>query len=262
MRFIMPDAMIPATDTAAHFEARMPAEVARAIAEVMGQIKSLPKGATNSHAGYNFASIDNFLSVVGPLCAAAGLIVLQDEDTVDLIDRAGKAWLRITYSFQLAHSSGAIWERTMRRTDFQRIDGPQTTGGTQSYALKQFLRSLFQIPTGDRDDADFTPKEDMPAQTRQPVQDAPRPKAAPASASEAKANPDASGEAAQDKDRIILGGIVADLRRARTAHGRDEILMERGQRVSEILARRPDLQVRWLTALDEINKRHLLAAAE
>jgi hypothetical protein len=62
---------------------------------------------------------------------------------------------------------------------FQRIDGPQTTGGTQSYALKQFLRSLFQIPTGDRDDADFTPKEDMPAQTRQPVQDAPRPKAAP-----------------------------------------------------------------------------------
>jgi hypothetical protein len=55
---------------------------------------------------------------------------------------------------------------------------------------------------------------------------------------------------------------VADLRRARTAHGRDEILMERGQRVSEILARRPDLQVRWLTALDEINKRHLLAAAE
>jgi hypothetical protein len=145
---------------------------------------------------------------------------------------------------------------------FQRIDGPQTTGGTQSYALKQFLRSLFQIPTGDRDDADFTPKEDMPAQTRQLVQDAPRPKAAPASASEAKANPDASGEAAQDKDRIILGGIVADLRRARTAHGRDEILMERGQRVSEILARRPDLQVRWLTALDEINKRHLLAAAE
>ena len=44
----------------------------------------------------------------------------------------------------------------------QRIDGPQTTGGTQSYALKMFLRSLFMIPTGDREDSDFQPKEPLP----------------------------------------------------------------------------------------------------
>ena len=39
----------------------------------------------------------------------------------------------------------------------------QTSGRCQSYALRQFLRSLFQIPTGDRDDADCRPQADVPA---------------------------------------------------------------------------------------------------
>jgi hypothetical protein len=143
--------------------AGMPAEIAKAIGEVMAQVKSLPKSETNDHGGYQFASIDAFLSFIGPLCSASGLIVLQDEDNIDLLDRAGKTWAKITYSFSLAHTSGAMWSRQIRRTVFQRIDGPQTTGGTQSYALKMFLRSLFQVPTGERDDPDYHAKEDMPA---------------------------------------------------------------------------------------------------
>jgi hypothetical protein len=50
-----------------------------------------------------------------------------------------------------------------RRTVLQQIAGPQTTGGTQSYALKMFMRSLFQVPTGDMDDSDYQPKEPMSA---------------------------------------------------------------------------------------------------
>jgi hypothetical protein len=67
----------------------------------------------------------------------------------------------MTYSFTLAHTSGVLWDRPTRRTVFQRVDGPQTTGGTQSYALKMYLRALFQIPTGDNDDPDFHAKETM-----------------------------------------------------------------------------------------------------
>lgn len=154
------------TTTAA---ATMPAPIAAAIVAIMGSIKSLPKGEWNGHGQYNFASIDDFLAAVGPLCADAGLIVLQDEESVEVFDRGGKGWLRITYAFTLAHVSGATYERPMRRTVIQAITGPQTTGGTQSYALKMFMRSLFQIPTGDRDDADYQPKTAM--ETRQEIRE-------------------------------------------------------------------------------------------
>jgi hypothetical protein len=155
----MPDTMIqsPVVSPA------IPVEIAAAIGEVMAQIKSLPKGERNDHGGYNFASIDDFLAAVGPLCSAAGLIVYQDEDTVDMIDRGGKAWLKITYAFTLGHTSGVICNRTTKRTVFQAITGPQTTGSSQSYAFKMFMRSLFMIPTGDRDDADYQKQQDMPA---------------------------------------------------------------------------------------------------
>lgn len=159
----------------------MPAEIARAIGEVMTQIKTLPKSEHNDHGGYGFASIDAFLAAVGPLCASVGLIVLQDEDNIDLLERAGKTWVKITYSFSLAHVSGVLWDRSTRRTVFQRVDGPQTTGGTQSYAMKMYLRSLFAIPTGDQDDPDFHPKEVMGARQDSPerAQRSRRPDAAP-----------------------------------------------------------------------------------
>jgi hypothetical protein len=156
----------------------MPAEISKAIGEVMTQIKSLPKGERNDHGNYNFTSIDDFLAFVGPLCSAAGLLVYQDEDSIDLIDRGGKAWMKVCYSFTLGHVSGVVSSRPMRRTVLQAVTGPQTTGSSQSYALKQFMRSLFLIPTGDRDDADYQRQQDMPAaQVQQPrrTETAPKP---------------------------------------------------------------------------------------
>ena len=158
----MPDTMIP-TAAPPSVSPAIPVEIAKAIGEVMTSIKSLPKGERNDHGGYNFASIDDFLAAVGPLCSTAGLIVYQDEDTVDMIDRGGKAWLKITYAFTLGHTSGVICNRPTKRTVFQAITGPQTTGSSQSYAFKMFMRSLFMIPTGDRDDADYGKQQDMPA---------------------------------------------------------------------------------------------------
>ena len=39
--------------------------------------------------------------------------------------------------------------------------GAQAFGSAQSYALKQFLRSLFMIPTGDKDDPDNDATKDI-----------------------------------------------------------------------------------------------------
>lgn len=141
----------------------MPEPIAAAVAAIMGAVKSLPKSDENRHGGYNFASIDAFLSAVGPMCADAGLILIQDEESLETLQRGDRSWLRITYSFVLAHSSGVVWERPMRRSVIQRIDGPQVTGSMQSYAQKQFLRSLFMIPCADGEDSDHAPKESMPA---------------------------------------------------------------------------------------------------
>lgn len=159
----MPDTMIqvapaPSTPAPGH-----PPVIAAAIGDVMGKVKSLSKGEWNGHGGYNFASIDDFLAAVGPLCVEAGLIILQDEADVAVIDRGSKAWAKITYAFTLMHTSGVISPRPIHRTVFQTITGPQTTGSSQSYALKMFMRSLFLIPTGDRDDADYHKQQDMAA---------------------------------------------------------------------------------------------------
>jgi hypothetical protein len=166
----MPDTMIHTPVIAPAIAPAIPVEIAKAIGEIMTQIKSLPKGERNDHGHYDFASIDDFLAAVGPLCSAAGLIVYQDEDAVDLIDRGGKAWLKVTYAFRLGHVSGILYDRPARRTVFQAITGPQTTGSCQSYALKQYLRSMFLIPTGDRDDADYGKQQDMAAAPQKPPQ--------------------------------------------------------------------------------------------
>src|SRR5689334_8229679 len=100
--------------------AGMPAEIAGAIAEVMAGVKKLAKADTNAHERYSFASVDSFLESVGPLCAATGLIILMDEEAVELVERQGRNgsqnWLRLTFTFELGHKSGAMWPRKMRRT--------------------------------------------------------------------------------------------------------------------------------------------------
>lgn len=148
----------------------IPAEVSAAIVTVMANIKTLGKEDTNTFQKYDFVSVDRFLEAVGPLCASAGLVILQEEDSVDVstketTDDYGKtktsAWLTIRYAFTFAHSSGAVYG-PLHRTVMVPANGAQAFGSAQSYALKQFMRAQFQIPTGDKDDADHQPATPLP----------------------------------------------------------------------------------------------------
>lgn len=133
----------------------IPEAVAKAISDVMNGVEKLAKDNKNQHGGYNFTSVDDFLEMTGKLCAEHGLIVIQDETEAELISGQNaqgkpKTSLKATYEFTLAHSSGVAWGPIKRHVLLD-ASGAQAFGAAQSYTLKHFMRSLFQIPTGDKD---------------------------------------------------------------------------------------------------------------
>ena len=141
----------------------MPPEIANALNEVSSGAVKLYKGNRNEFANYNFAGIDDFLEVYGKVLAEAGLTIMMDE----IDEKVDNKSLIIVFNFILVHKSGKMWAHPLRRTI--RVDprGAQAYGTAQSYALKQFLRGLFMIPTGeDKDmvaspDADGLPAHDL-----------------------------------------------------------------------------------------------------
>lgn len=154
-----------------------------ALAAAMSDVKRLSKDSRNVEQKYSFASVDDFLSMTGPICAAHGLIVCMDEDEVVEFERQGKYgttfWLRIRFVVTVCHVSGECLPPSRRTVEVIRT-GAQSFGSAQSYALKQFLRALLQIPTGDKEDADYAEKgEGQPtsAKAAPMVEDRPAPRA-------------------------------------------------------------------------------------
>jgi hypothetical protein len=150
----------------------MPPQIAAAVVQVMRGIEKLQKDERNPHANYRYAGIESFLEMLRPLCAEAGLIIVQDEDSYEFVTTRNKhgeerTWLVMLFTFTLVHSSGETWTHPVKRTGMADASmGSQAFGAAQSYALKQFDRSLFQIATGDSEDADAHPQADLPARSR------------------------------------------------------------------------------------------------
>ena len=137
-------------------------EIVTAICAAMGQVQKVAKEGRNKHDGYNFASIDDFLALVNPICAANGLLVHMQEGHREDFTRAGRsgesAWMRQSFDLTLMHISGQSLPPVTRTVEVLR-NGAQAYGSAQSYALKQFWRCILLIPTGDKDDADYQPTD-------------------------------------------------------------------------------------------------------
>lgn len=144
-------------------------EILAAIAAAMKQIKPVAKSGRNQHDRYDFASIDDFLAAVGPICAENGLIPYIEEEAVEDFTRRGRngetAWMRVVFGITLWHTSGQSMPKVRRSVEVIR-NGAQAYGSAQSYVLKQYLRALLQIPTGDQDDADLAPRAEDGTMTR------------------------------------------------------------------------------------------------
>ena len=126
-----------------------------AISAAMGEIQKLGKDDKNPHGNYSFASIDAFLDMCRPICAAHGLHPLVNTVASDTFEAGNnKLWAKFTYQISLAHTSGENIEPVGMDVMLP-LTGAQTSGSAQSYAVKQFLRGLFLISTGDKDDPDF-----------------------------------------------------------------------------------------------------------
>ncbi|OWQ97984.1 ERF family protein [Sphingopyxis witflariensis] len=136
-----------------------PPAVASAVIAVMRSLGTLAKGNENKFDKYDYASIDDFIHFVRGHCIAAGLFIEPNEAAeaklVDVAKKDGKPmamwWSR--FAFYLVHESG---ERAgpIFKTVMVQANGAQAAGSAQSYAMKQFMRGQFMIPTGDADDPD------------------------------------------------------------------------------------------------------------
>jgi hypothetical protein len=91
-------------------------------------------------------------------------------------------------------------------------NGAQAYGSAQSYALKQFLRSLFLIPTGDADDADLQPTDAGTVSAPPRQQPKPAPTIDPAATDAATSSLLAAGDL--DQLRAIWSDLPAEIKAA------------------------------------------------
>jgi len=191
-----------------------------AVAAAIGGVSKVAKTGRNTHDGYNFAGIDDFLALVNPVCSENGLFVHIDEGEREDFIRKGKfgenPWMRQSFSFTLYHSSGQHMPAVTRTVEVLR-NGAQAYGSAQSYALKQFLRGAFLIPTGDKDDADLRPTDDGE------VVSAPKRKTRQAEPAERQLpEPEQEPDFGAIRDRITKGIGARKTKQALTAYWAEE----------------------------------------
>ena len=137
--------------------APMPKNIALAINEICRNAVKLNKTNKNNYQDYNFASIDDFLEVYGSTIAEAGISIIMDE----VQSRTESKVLEIVFNFIIVHKDGDMWQHPLRRSiRVQSSSGSQAYGIAQSYCLKQFLRGIFMIPTGESKNAKPEPDAD------------------------------------------------------------------------------------------------------
>lgn len=125
----------------------------------MRSIGTLEKGQENKFDHYDYASIDDFIQHVRGHCADAGLAIIPDEardaETQEVSKKDGKPMViwNARFGFILIHEEGESFGPIYKTVAVQ-FNGAQAAGSAQSYALKQLMRGLFLIKTGDNDDPD------------------------------------------------------------------------------------------------------------
>ncbi len=147
---------------------QFPPKLAAALCGVSSKVRQLGKSERNQFAKYDFVSVDKFYSAIGPLMAENGIHCIPDCVESSVVpgnvktdrngeQRQGAPLLRERWAFTLIHESGEC-AGPFHRTVTVPAEGAQAHGSSESYAQKQFLRGVFRVPTGDKDDADYGDK--------------------------------------------------------------------------------------------------------
>lgn len=144
--------------------ASMPVGIAKGIAKVMKSVRQLGKDERNQYGKYDYVSVDKFYAAMGPLIADAGIFVVPYERDREIVSSAdGKSnWLRIKFAIMVYEADSGEGAFFGHWTVEVQANGPQASASARSFVTKYFLRNLFQIPTGDDDDADALPHGNLP----------------------------------------------------------------------------------------------------
>lgn len=146
-------------------------KIVQAVSRIMNDVGSVKKEGNNAFHNYKYATAADISHKIQPLLAREGLVILQSETERHFV--ADGAALAITYEFVLAHKDGETWPDKPKQTGM--AAARNSKGGfddkaankCHTAARKYFTLALFQIPTGDYDDADE--QEDRPASKVAPI---------------------------------------------------------------------------------------------
>ena len=137
-----------------------------AIAAVMNEVHVVAKRGENEFHRYRYATMGDILKEITPLLGRHGLVIFQSETGRAMFDDDNV--IAVEYSFTVAHASGETWPHVIKQTGVSTCRNSK--GGWDDKSLnkchtaarKYFLLALFQIPTGEEDDADQG-KDERPA---------------------------------------------------------------------------------------------------
>jgi hypothetical protein len=153
-----------------------------AIAAVMNEVHVVAKRGENEFHRYRYATMGDILKEVTPLLGRHGIVIFQSETGRAMFDDDNV--IAVEYAFTVAHASGETWPHVIKQTGVSTCRN--TKGGWDDKSLnkchtaarKYFLLALFQIPTGEENDADRgEPAEPPPREMKTVVRTiAPAPK--------------------------------------------------------------------------------------
>jgi len=138
-----------------------------AIAAVMNEVHVVAKRGENEFHRYRYATMGDILKEITTLLGRHGIVIFQSETGRAMFDDDNV--IAIEYAFTVAHASGETWPHVIKQTGVSTCRNSK--GGWDDKSLnkchtaarKYFLLALFQIPTGEEDDADQDKNDRRPA---------------------------------------------------------------------------------------------------
>src|SRR6266853_92295 len=149
------------------------ATLVSAIAAVMNEVHVVAKRGENEFHRYRYATMGDILKEVTPLLGRHGIVIFQSETGRAMFDDDNV--IAIEYAFTVAHANGETWPHAIKQTGVSTCRNSK--GGWDDKSLnkchtaarKYFLLALFQIPTGEEDDADQDKNDRRPAPAQVPA---------------------------------------------------------------------------------------------
>jgi hypothetical protein len=149
------------------------ANSAPAVVRALGELSDVPKGReakiptkTGASYGYRYADLADALSMVRPILAKHGLVVMQNASNPDPDS--------VAIMTMLLHTSGEWMMFSPLVLPHGRT--AQETGSAITYGRRYSLLAVLGLAAEDDDGASAAPRQSRPANNRQPERSAPAPK--------------------------------------------------------------------------------------